>query len=152
MTSFRVGLARARNGEEVPNRREDDVRLGGECVDEVGVIEPVLKEGRQALLCVLRSYGFEQPLPRGDVAGRRGDTDPVVERRKISGVRAAARVSRAGDPSGVHLAPGEQVIQGADTVPNRVSSDVIPGQQDRKSTRLNSSHLVISYAVFCLKK
>src|SRR5256885_4329296 len=25
-------------------------------------------------------------------------------------------------------------------------------QQDRKSTRLNSSHLVISYAVFCLKK
>src|SRR5256885_8815495 len=25
-------------------------------------------------------------------------------------------------------------------------------QRDRKSTRLNSSHLVISYAVFCLKK
>src|SRR5256885_12663776 len=29
-----------------------------------------------------------------------------------------------------------------------VAADV----QDRKSTRLNSSHLVISYAVFCLKK
>src|SRR5256885_10137389 len=28
---------------------------------------------------------------------------------------------------------------------------VMPSQ-DRKSTRLNSSHLVISYAVFCLKK
>src|SRR5688500_19624140 len=26
------------------------------------------------------------------------------------------------------------------------------GATDRKSTRLNSSHLVISYAVFCLKK
>src|SRR5256885_12611795 len=26
------------------------------------------------------------------------------------------------------------------------------GSVDRKSTRLNSSHLVISYAVFCLKK
>src|SRR5256885_8575390 len=26
-----------------------------------------------------------------------------------------------------------------------------PGGRDRKSTRLNSSHLVISYAVFCLK-
>src|SRR5256885_12575985 len=25
-------------------------------------------------------------------------------------------------------------------------------KKDRKSTRLNSSHLVISYAVFCLKK
>src|SRR2546426_4906501 len=27
-----------------------------------------------------------------------------------------------------------------------------PRSGDRKSTRLNSSHLVISYAVFCLKK
>src|SRR5256885_8123090 len=27
-----------------------------------------------------------------------------------------------------------------------------PLLEDRKSTRLNSSHLVISYAVFCLKK
>src|SRR2546426_2331821 len=27
-----------------------------------------------------------------------------------------------------------------------------PVAEDRKSTRLNSSHLVISYAVFCLKK
>src|SRR5256885_12272941 len=30
-------------------------------------------------------------------------------------------------------------------------SDAIE-RRDRKSTRLNSSHLVISYAVFCLKK
>src|SRR2546426_7373049 len=28
----------------------------------------------------------------------------------------------------------------------------LAGIKDRKSTRLNSSHLVISYAVFCLKK
>src|SRR5438067_4544035 len=28
----------------------------------------------------------------------------------------------------------------------------LPGQKDRKSTRLNSSHVSISYAVFCLKK
>src|SRR2546422_8608930 len=27
-----------------------------------------------------------------------------------------------------------------------------PGRRDRKSTRLNSSHGYISYAVFCLKK
>src|SRR5438132_6189035 len=30
--------------------------------------------------------------------------------------------------------------------------DVPPQGEDRKSTRLNSSHTVISYAVFCLKK
>src|SRR5256885_10808997 len=29
---------------------------------------------------------------------------------------------------------------------------VVSAVLDRKSTRLNSSHLVISYAVFCLKK
>src|SRR5256885_10290870 len=29
-------------------------------------------------------------------------------------------------------------------------SDVLSPRRDRKSTRLNSSHLVISYAVFCL--
>src|SRR5438034_3671624 len=28
----------------------------------------------------------------------------------------------------------------------------LESRQDRKSTRLNSSHTVISYAVFCLKK
>src|SRR5437588_11762470 len=28
----------------------------------------------------------------------------------------------------------------------------LSGEQDRKSTRLNSSHTVSSYAVFCLKK
>src|SRR3989442_11044827 len=29
---------------------------------------------------------------------------------------------------------------------------VLVGERDRKSTRLNSSHVRISYAVFCLKK
>src|SRR5258708_27191223 len=31
-------------------------------------------------------------------------------------------------------------------------SGLIAGPRDRKSTRLNSSHQIISYAVFCLKK
>ena len=30
--------------------------------------------------------------------------------------------------------------------------DGVPASIDRKSTRLNSSHITISYAVFCLKK
>src|SRR3712207_7876666 len=33
-----------------------------------------------------------------------------------------------------------------------VAPDVVDTAQDRKSTRLNSSHANISYAVFCLKK
>src|SRR5438552_17805192 len=36
--------------------------------------------------------------------------------------------------------------------PSKVGQAVSPAVQDRKSTRLNSSHQIISYAVFCLKK
>src|SRR5256885_6827455 len=38
------------------------------------------------------------------------------------------------------------------THPDRLAEEKRRGITDRKSTRLNSSHLVISYAVFCLKK
>src|SRR5690606_40607359 len=34
----------------------------------------------------------------------------------------------------------------------RLNAPNAPHQKDRKSTRLNSSHVKISYAVFCLKK
>src|SRR5204862_8190053 len=40
----------------------------------------------------------------------------------------------------------ELSLAGADT------RTALPGMEDRKSTRLNSSHVEISYAVFCLKK
>src|SRR5690242_21134857 len=36
--------------------------------------------------------------------------------------------------------------------PPAMSASVSTAQGDRKSTRLNSSHMSISYAVFCLKK
>src|SRR2546427_9134483 len=39
---------------------------------------------------------------------------------------------------------------GDDRLPQRLRRG--PGRADRKSTRLNSSHSQISYAVFCLKK
>src|SRR5690625_6451305 len=36
--------------------------------------------------------------------------------------------------------------------PTHTTTDQHDDRQDRKSTRLNSSHVAISYAVFCLKK
>src|SRR5438132_6347295 len=43
--------------------------------------------------------------------------------------------------------------RGNDTVKRQPLREVDEGLfEDRKSTRLNSSHTVISYAVFCLKK
>src|SRR2546429_4681294 len=45
------------------------------------------------------------------------------------------------------------VVEGrADTAHAAATPDVGLGGRDRKSTRLNSSHGYISYAVFCLKK
>src|SRR5256885_9757198 len=45
-----------------------------------------------------------------------------------------------------------QLGQKADAAGQAAQALRAGAQLDRKSTRLNSSHLVISYAVFCLKK
>src|SRR3989454_2311359 len=55
----------------------------------------------------------------------------VVRRHPPHRIRSRARENEGRD--------GEALLDHAST-------------RDRKSTRLNSSHLVISYAVFCLKK
>src|SRR2546426_8131517 len=47
--------------------------------------------------------------------------------------------------------PGAAVF-GCTTAGEIISGQMLKNSIDRKSTRLNSSHLVISYAVFCLKK
>src|SRR5438477_8040070 len=48
------------------------------------------------------------------------------------------------------------VVRGCDTAPlDELAAEVArlaEAGEDRKSTRLNSSHMSISYAVFCLKK
>src|SRR5947199_7067988 len=49
-----------------------------------------------------------------------------------------------------HAEDGGAVALDIDAAGLPVTAGVI--EQDRKSTRLNSSHLGISYAVFCLKK
>src|SRR3989454_4416971 len=55
---------------------------------------------------------------------------------EVSGLRVIQRINRASAVVAVRL----YLLGGTRQV------------TDRKSTRLNSSHLVISYAVFCLKK
>src|SRR5437588_8870930 len=47
------------------------------------------------------------------------------------------------------LQPASNAMLGAERALRPVAH---PPYEDRKSTRLNSSHTVISYAVFCLKK
>src|SRR5207253_8974242 len=84
------------------------------------------------------SLSLHDALPISDGARmeRSGDDLRRQPRREIAGVDAArGRVRR----------PGERASIGID---NRFRAD----PRDRKSTRLNSSHVAISYAVFCLKK
>src|SRR2546426_6071249 len=50
---------------------------------------------------------------------------------------------------GIHVV---QLLVVIDTIGSHNNNECEREDEDRKSTRLNSSHLVISYAVFCLKK
>src|SRR2546426_7379799 len=64
------------------------------------------------------------------------------DQRSVQGQRPGARRSDGG-PRDLHVLSDRR---------NRRPGIGEETQRDRKSTRLNSSHLVISYAVFCLKK
>src|SRR3712207_8611997 len=57
-----------------------------------------------------------------------------------SGTRITTTLQRPADENAVRSALQDAGLSGAEA------------QRDRKSTRLNSSHANISYAVFCLKK
>src|SRR2546426_8729664 len=65
------------------------------------------------------------------------------------------RDRRPGVQSLEHVIAARVLRQRRDTrrlVVQVAEDDRLRRARDRKSTRLNSSHLVISYAVFCLKK
>src|SRR5690625_6188875 len=78
----------------------------------------------------------------GDLLVAGGDVDLV---QVVGEVGELALVGAAGDQRGHHV--GADVAHRAQPV-----ADVVADGVDRKSTRLNSSHVAISYAVFCLKR
>src|SRR5205814_10403374 len=75
---------------------------------------------------------------------RSSDLDPVGEISELREQPSGIKVGRMRVPLGVIGIVYE-------SRPN-VTADAAALCLDRKSTRLNSSHLGISYAVFCLKK
>src|SRR2546427_3906441 len=76
------------------------------------------------------------------------DSQPPDQAARIPGQDDTALVARA--RAGDRAAFGALAERYAG-VARRVARAVL-GDPDRKSTRLNSSHSQISYAVFCLKK
>src|SRR6266566_585463 len=98
---------------------------------------------------------------KGDIAVLVGDDGAAL--RSANGSSGCAKPTpgrlRSADPGrkpGESKPPVRSVASGSASPSPRRSRCTPPARwaaaPDRKSTRLNSSHLVISYAVFCLKK
>src|SRR5205814_9003817 len=98
------------------------------------------------LVCLPPATLFPYTTLFRSAAGGRVDV-PDLPRRGAAGVREAVR-GGAGSAAAT--------LTARDGTPNRLATRrrrvCDASQTDRKSTRLNSSHLVTSYAVFCLKK
>src|SRR3989454_4848669 len=85
---------------------------------------------------------------------------PLLREAEIEQPEMAARISEILDDIQGQRLEGEFHILSAcededldlETGAFLIAQFAYPNLEDRKSTRLNSSHLVISYAVFCLKK
>src|SRR5215211_3688209 len=71
---------------------------------------------------------------------------------RVAASEASSRAERVGvvDEAAAHVRDRLEASVGMAREPGHPPAMVHP--PDRKSTRLNSSHTVISYAVFCLKK
>src|SRR5690606_39961986 len=78
----------------------------------------------------------------------RRSSDLAGNRRRGGGRRRTRRVARGSEHEEKAPAPRPS----APRPDGWVHRPPAPASQDRKSTRLNSSHVKISYAVFCLKK
>src|SRR2546422_2122514 len=87
--------------------------------------------------------------PRYGAHRRRPGPTPVRAARDRADARRAQGGRAAADGEG-RRAPHRRRARGQ-YVPTAGAAQVVP-VEDRKSTRLNSSHGYISYAVFCLKK
>src|SRR5205807_4759725 len=96
--------------------------------------------------CYLYYFSLYPPPPRSTLFPytRSSDLVRMLERRQQSSVLSVAHLCRA-------VRRRRQKIFSVRTE-NIFCRRRRTARQDRKSTRLNSSHLVISYAVFCLKK
>src|SRR5256885_8726882 len=82
---------------------------------------------------------------------RGSETSQYPEEEKATAIPLVAASERGPAQTSRACTAGVVGPRHGSTMPNRSGLER-PAREDRKSTRLNSSHLVISYAVFCLQK
>src|SRR5690625_2418521 len=104
------------------------------------------KNGAVALLCASLLNRGRTTLRQ---VARIVEVDRIVDVLRSIGVRATW--SEDGKDLEI-VPPAELNLTGIDEDAARRTRSIIMRLRDRKSTRLNSSHVAISYAVFCLKK
>src|SRR5690606_10051145 len=96
-----------------------------------------------------------QSVNPGDVVRVRPGERIGLDGEVISGSSTVNQAPITGESLPVEKRIGDQVFAGtineAGSLEFRVSAAARDTTLDRKSTRLNSSHVKISYAVFCLK-
>src|SRR5262245_63124270 len=92
-------------------------------------------------------FAKQAPPPQREVA----EEIPARADQEVAPAREKKIAARDGDGAGTGGLPVPVAAKGATFMSPRVRARMAE-LQDRKSTRLNSSHLGISYAVFCLKK
>src|SRR5207244_11313224 len=80
----------------------------------------------------------------------RRSSDLTFSSRGVNVARTSSVISRRLDAT--TASEGLRIDLSSMKSPRCESSSSPIGVSDRKSTRLNSSHQIISYAVFCLKK
>src|SRR5690625_5441667 len=99
----------------------------------------------------LDGLGKMVPIPAGDIMEASATLDLKlipIEERAIQYLTAKFPVTRYTIPAGSYDFQTEDY----ETINTPTILLTHKNMSDRKSTRLNSSHVAISYAVFCLKK
>src|SRR5688500_19309101 len=128
-----------------------EIARGGMSVDDIYEMCPNLRERRKTAQGTKLSGGEQQMLAMARIL-RTGENllllDELTEGLAPVIVQALGRVIVKLKERGFTIVLVEQNFRFAAPLADRH----YVMEQDRKSTRLNSSHLVISYAVFCLKK
>src|SRR5437764_5050590 len=158
--------------------REEAARLHHEYVGTEHILLGLIREGEGVAATVLTNLNvdleeisrrIEETVKKGTAAGSAGPDLPYTSRAKkiLEFAMMEARELHHAYVGTEHLllgvlreekGIGAQVLVDAGVTLQRARSEVFQvlgtegSESDRKSTRLNSSHRCISYAVFCLKK
>src|SRR5690625_6670313 len=139
-TSFKIYIRKADNSDWVSLGTVDAVESVNNLIGEVK-IDLDFTDGKLKILAT--GSGTATQVTEINLDSRYRRTGVDIDWSEITGIPNFAL-----DDEVVKLT-GNQTVGGTKTFSSNVPIPLVPTAKDRKSTRLNSSHVAISYAVFC---